>query len=284
MKIYLLVPVHNRINHTLTLLDSFRKYCHVENEIIIINDGSTDHTKEILLKKYPNINVLNYDGSLFWTGSIQKGINFLSNFHINDNDLLIIANNDVILSSDTIDILLSEIRYRDNHILSALSLDLFNKNKVLKTGTQIKSWFFNISHHIFADKTYNEINHNPVKVDFITFRFVMMKIKTLKIVGEFNYKTFPHYGGDDDFICRARKKNIYILLIPKSKVYLDNSEHLYPKKNLSFFKLLFGIKSSHSIITKFKFAIINVPKYAIITYYLISIVKSFYLVYKKLNA
>ena len=73
--IHVIIPVHNRLKKTITCLKSLEKQNIYKNlRIIIVNDGSNDGTKEHITKNFPQVNIINGDGSLFWGGAINLGI------------------------------------------------------------------------------------------------------------------------------------------------------------------------------------------------------------------
>src|SRR5262249_29145522 len=72
--IYIVIPVHNRKQYTLECLLSLRKQTFHDYRIIVIDDGSTDGTKEMLASEFPEVIVIHGNGKLFWTAAINLGI------------------------------------------------------------------------------------------------------------------------------------------------------------------------------------------------------------------
>ena len=67
MKIAVLITVHNRIEKTLFCLKSLYKQNSENNfEVYLTDDGSNDGTSDILRNKFPNVNIIQGNGSLFW--------------------------------------------------------------------------------------------------------------------------------------------------------------------------------------------------------------------------
>ena len=55
-EISVIIPTYNRIKLIERAINSILNQSHMVNQIIIVDDGSTDGTKEIIKKKYPQIN------------------------------------------------------------------------------------------------------------------------------------------------------------------------------------------------------------------------------------
>ena len=56
LDIAVVIPTHNRVTFIERAIDSVLNQSFVVNEIIIIDDGSNDGTREVIKTKYPKIN------------------------------------------------------------------------------------------------------------------------------------------------------------------------------------------------------------------------------------
>ncbi len=105
--IHVIIPVYNRLKKTITCLKSLEKQnIYKDLRIIIVNDGSNDGTKEYITKNFPQINIINGDGSLFWGGAINLGIEYALKKK-KTGDWILILNNDIELTPETISRLIS---------------------------------------------------------------------------------------------------------------------------------------------------------------------------------
>jgi len=284
--IHVIIPVHNRLKKTITCLKSLEKQNIYKNlRIIIVNDGSNDGTKEHITKNFPQVNIINGDGSLFWGGAIKLGIEYVLKKK-KAGDWILILNNDVELTPATIAqlISISENNKRKSLVIP-LTLNAKNRSTVIKSGTIVKSWLFNITKHVFIGMKNEEItNKQPIIVDILTGRCVLHPIEMFKLTGNYDAINFKHYGCDDEFSIRVKKYGYSILLCPSTIIFLTENEQVtkYKKINFqNFFHTFFSVKSSSNIINKFKFTIKVVPKYAKLSFFLIAILKSFYIFFKK---
>lgn len=280
--IHIIIPVFNRLNNTIKCLKSINNQINFnELNIIVVNDGSTDGTFEYLKKNYPKITILNGNGALYWGGAINYGVEYvLKKSKI--RDWILILNNDIELQFNSI-INLKEIAEKNKRkaVTIPLSISAKDKSTIIKSGTIIQSWFFNSTKHLFSGKKINELkNYFPINVDIFAGRCVLHPIELFNEVGNYDSLNFTHYGCDDEFSIRLKKYGYFILLCPSSLIYLTENESDLLNKEINLKKLIyifFNIKSSSNIINKFKFALKSVPIYAKITFFLIGILKSFYI-------
>lgn len=94
--ICILVTTFNRINVTrmfLKRLSSELELSGFEADIYIVDDGSTDGTAEMIMKDYPQVNLIRGTGQLYWAGSVHLAIESLGKrltrysaiLHLNDD-------------------------------------------------------------------------------------------------------------------------------------------------------------------------------------------------------
>ena len=283
--IHVVIPVHNRLKFTKTCLTSLRNQKKITNlNIIVIDDGSSDGTFDYLKKNFPDITILKSDGSLFWCGAVNFGINYVLKI-AEENDWILLVNNDAELKSDALYHLIKSSKKKNRKaITGSLTLSSKDKQTVIKSGTIIRSWFFNITEHIFKDYKYNHLsNLEPKEVDLITGRCLLHPIEIFKKVGNYDSITFNHYGGDDEFSIRAKRYGYSVLLCPLSVVFLVEDKKISPKKFTisNFLYSLFNIKSSSNIINKFRLTKKIVPFYAKPSFFFIGVMKSIYISFIK---
>lgn len=278
--IYIIIPVFNRVDQTISCLKSIYNQSFQDIAIVLVNDGSTDNTSKIVNKEFPEVIIINGTGGLFWTGAVHYGVNFILKICKID-DWVLLVNNDVVLDKESIKILHSiAVNKQRKYILNALSIDAYDKKTIIKSGTIVRSWFWNLTQHIYHGKTYSSLSDlEPVDADLLTGRCLLHPVEVFLMVGNYNNNLFPHYAGDDEFSCRARKHGFLLAIVPKAKVYLNTkkigvSDSFLKNRLLYLIRSLFDIRSSNSLITKFKFTMVAVPFYAKITYFIIAVVKS----------
>lgn len=278
--IYIIIPVHNRINDTIKCLDSIYNQGYKDIKVVVVDDGSTDSTKEKITELYPRTIILEGSGALFWTGAVRFGVNYVLSVCDKD-DWVLLVNNDIQMTRDVISNLVSfSMDRKRNVIVNALSVDSGDHDTIIKSGTKILSWVLNRTKHIYHGASLkNLLSHDAIEVDLLTGRCLLHPVEVFNTIGNYNAELLPHYGGDDEFTARAQLSGYKLYILPSAIVYLDQDDAPYVRKNI--FHALFGIKSSINIINKWKFARSVVPFYAFTTYYLIAVLKSILVFFKK---
>lgn len=279
--IYIIIPVYNRIDKTIKCLKSIYKQNIKDIKIVIVDDGSTDNTKKIINEKYPEIIILNGTGHLFWTGAIQLGVKHVLSICL-DKDWILLINNDVELENECINKLvnLSE-KYNRKTIVGALSVDLKDRNTIIKSGTIVKSWFFNLNLQILNKYNISYAkSKDEIEANLLTGRCLLHPVEIFKEIGNYNSQKLPHYGGDDEFTARARAAGYKLFVLPSALVFLDQEKAYRIKENIlkEFFT---SKKSGTNLIFRWRLTRMIVPLYAQPTFYLISIFKSIIQYFRK---
>ena len=71
----IVIPVHNRRDITLRCLENLARTGVLEwARALVVDDGSTDGTAEAIRRDFPGVEILPGDGSLWWTGGIERGM------------------------------------------------------------------------------------------------------------------------------------------------------------------------------------------------------------------
>lgn len=101
--IAVLLTCYNRREKTLTCLESLYSCQMPENHILVVylvDDGSHDGTSEVVKKYFPQVNVIQGTGNLFWNRGMRLAWEIAT--QINDYDFYLWLNDDTILDCNAI--------------------------------------------------------------------------------------------------------------------------------------------------------------------------------------
>ncbi|WP_336093993.1 glycosyltransferase family 2 protein [Leeuwenhoekiella sp. CH_XMU1409-2] len=121
MRIAVLLTCFNRKQKTLDCLTSLYSIDKGFFEIFLVDDGSIDGTSKAVKRSFPNVNILNGNGNLFWSRGMLEAWKHAFKY---DFDFYLWMNDDVELLSKAIDELLFCSKLKDHKaIISGLILD-----------------------------------------------------------------------------------------------------------------------------------------------------------------
>jgi GT2 family glycosyltransferase len=256
--IFIIIPVHNRKEFTRNCLLSLRQQTYKYFKVVVINDGSTDGTEEMLTNEFPEVHVIKGDGNLWWTASTNLGVKYALE---KKADYILTLNNDTIATEEFLEKMIYWAEKTPNALLGAFALNANTKQPVY--GGEIINWKWANSKFLLdilpKEQWYglHEVTHFPG-------RGLLIPAEVFRKIGLYDEKYFPHYAADYDFTHKAIKAGykVYcnydakLLIYPNVSSSIENRK----KKNLkSYYTHLFGIKSNANIIIFIKYAFKNAP-------------------------
>jgi GT2 family glycosyltransferase len=228
--LYIIVPTYGRVQLTKLFIESVYKLNLVNFQIYLIDD----HPEKLTFNEfnnYDNIIILSSSIELWWVHSINLGIDHLLNDScVKDSDIVIFANNDVVISVDNYFVLEKELHGDSNQIIHPRTFNLDGKE--VSSGAKILSLFPYITTH---PKNFTKIKY---EIDMGTARFLCMTGSTLKSVG-FICNDLKQYLGDNYFTLKAKKKfQIKTYIIKDSRCILNDECCVSGYKNIQSFDQL----------------------------------------------
>jgi glycosyltransferase involved in cell wall biosynthesis len=174
------IPVHNRVAWTRQCLDGLERQDQMGMLIIVVDDGSTDGTAEMLRTEYPEVEVITGDGNLWWTRATNAGVN-----------------DDTTPPDDLVSTMVADAARVQPALLVAMGVSATD-GRVLYAG-EIVDWprarFVQVSPDT-SSGTLAEVTHCPG-------RGLLVPASAFSEIGLFDAMAFPHGGADFDFSARA---------------------------------------------------------------------------------
>jgi len=252
-KIHILTAVHNDLHDTIKLLKCIYSQTYKNFDVYLVDDGSSDGTREYVSRKYPEVNLLKGDGNLWWTGSLNLGLKSILK-RASGNDYIWIINNDCYFDKNTLEELYNfgEAHGGIGNIVGSVVVDAKTK-KIWDSGVRINWHSMKFSKFNFTEK--------KVEADALSTKGTLYPASVFKVVGLFDAKHFPHYFSDYEFSIRAKAASYHLLINPSCIIYNEIARTGIEKAPQSFkpfemFKVLFSKKSKISFATQ-----INIIRY-----------------------
>lgn len=250
-KVYILLPVHNRRVITAKFIGCLAAQSYSNYYLILIDDGSTDGTAEMVESSISNLTVIKGGGDWWWAGSLQQGIDWLKQHDVSDRDVIVMMNDDVTFESDFLQIAVSLLDHLDGLLLPQVMDE--ETGLIQESGVEA-----DLKRLTFKTAT------SPDRINCLPTRGLFMRMSDLRKVGNF-YPTFlPHYLSDYEFTIRAHKKGVKLTTSPKLVIRFDEGATGYRTFDemplLEFLKRYFSIKSASNPLYWTAFILLTTPK------------------------
>jgi GT2 family glycosyltransferase len=193
-KIYILLPVHNRKEITRHFVECLRTQTFTDYHLVLIDDGSTDGTAEMVKKYIPSSTVLVGSGDWWWAGSLQRGLDWLRSKSVDASDLILFINDDVKFAPDYLQCAVRVMANR-KHVLMLSRFRRVGCDRILETGV-----FANLRRMSF------EISDTADRINCLSTRGLFVHWQDLKAIGGFHPTLLPHYLSDYEYTLRAHRK------------------------------------------------------------------------------
>ena len=196
-KIAALLTVHNRKEKTLACLgDLFKQHLPegVVLEVFLTDDGCTDGTRESVKEKFPQVVIVNGDGSLFWNRGMVAAWKEAAK---SDYDFYLWLNDDTFIYCDAIGRLLnSSVSHQDKAIIVGTTSTVGKNEDVTYGGRDVNG---NLITDVDEEKQCKTFNGNIVLIP----KHVYKKLGT-------NDPHYRHALGDHDYGLMATQNRIEI--------------------------------------------------------------------------
>jgi GT2 family glycosyltransferase len=210
-RIYVLLPVHNRREITRTLVECLVAQTYDNYELVLIDDGSTDGTAEMVKQLVPSATVLRGTGKWWWAGCLQHGLDVLASRRVNDDSLVLFMNDDVTFGPDFLQNAVDVMRGKEGTLMVARTLAP-DETGTVETGVvaDLRRLSFRVADSAGA------INCLPTRALFAYWSDV-------RTIGGFHPRLLPHYLSDYEYTIRAHKKGLRCETSPRL-VIVSNEE------------------------------------------------------------
>lgn len=260
--IYIVIAVHDRLAATLECFACIAQQTYTDYQVVLIDDGSTDGTADVIRQRYPKTVVLAGDGNLWWTGAMAKGVDYVLT-QAKDTDAVLSLNNDVTFEADYLQRLLDTSVQYQQAVVGSLCKDVLPPHDILDAGITMQ-WY----KYRYGQAAYHPEESVTDAIDTISGRGVFIPVSVIKRVGNFAAKFMPHYGADYEFGFRVKAAGIRMLVDHQAVVYLKNDLTGFrpTAQVLSYrdeWRRLFSIKSPANIIVHLKMIWRHCPNFGL---------------------
>jgi GT2 family glycosyltransferase len=254
--VWVCIAVFNRVDHTRRCLNLLRRQTYTDHQTVIVDDGSTDGTSEMVVREYPEAVLIRGDGSLYWTRAMHQGIAYIL-MHAAQDDYTLLLNDDLMFEPDLIQRLFEISRLHTRSLIQAVESCIDNPDVIWAGGVKLNLWTAK-QHLVNFHRRISEFPPDHIEhSDYLTGRGVLVPMEVFRNAGNFN--TGYKQSGDPEFSRRAAKKGYRLLVtygvraLSYEKGKNINETESYSLSDVR--RYYFGVLSHSRISTRWKLAV-----------------------------
>ena len=229
-RILVLLPVHNRRDTTALFIRCLLAQSYANWHLLLIDDGSTDGTADMVRREVSRLSVLRGDGNWWWGGALHQGYLWLTRHDEHRDDLVLIINDDTEFAPDFLERAVRAMRPR-----SLLLAQLYDQ-----------AWEF-VEAGVRWD--WRKLNWAAVKetdgLNCFSTRGLFLWARDFCEIGGFHPVLLPHYLSDYEFTMRAHRKGFALISSPE--VRLCHNELLAGIRSQEVLSIMQHIRTELSI-------------------------------------
>jgi GT2 family glycosyltransferase len=204
------MPVLDGKMFTVNALTTFRKNTQLPYEVIIVDNGSTDGTAEVL-KDFPEVRIIRNEQNEGFVKAVNKGISAAK------GEYIVIANNDILVGNRWLEKMVEVAeQYSRAGIISLMTTDGGINQSVLGgaglpqlVGTQFKPEMTDELNALFENKFPDLIVE---ETNSIIFCLALIKREVIEKIGLLGEEFGLGFGDDGDFCIRTRKAGFKLII------------------------------------------------------------------------
>jgi GT2 family glycosyltransferase len=271
--IHIVIPVLNRWHFTAPCLQALRQQTCQDFKTVIVDHGSTDGTRDLLVSNFPEVTVLHGDPSMWWTGATNMGVRHAL---AEGTDAVLTLNNDTVPSETYIEELVRATRIAGpKSLVGSAAVDAAT-GQTVSTGECV-NWLLEKA----VSPAMAGVDGAPATIvpcERYPGRGLLVPACVFRAIGLYDEAAFPHYLADYDFSQRASATGfpIYCAIRANLGTYPDetSANQLVTKKSFRrYLQHLFTRRGGAQLTSFYRYAFRHCPVYALPTFLVIGTVR-----------
>lgn len=249
-RIYVLMPVHNRREVTRHCVQSLAAQTWRNFHLVLIDDGSTDGTADMVLEALPGSTVLRGAGDWWWGGSLHQGYKWLM-AHATPDDVVLIINDDTTFEP----VLLEQaVRCLEGRTRTLLLAQLYSATtgEFIEAGVAV-DW---------RSLNFRGVK-DPAQVNCFSTRGLFLRVGDMTEIGGFHPILLPHYASDYEYTLRAHRKGFSLVSSPHVKVWFTEGttgvRHTGRMGLAAYLRTMFSKRALHNPVYWSTFVVLSSP-------------------------
>jgi len=280
-KIAVVIPTHNRKGCLQRLLEQLQTqvYDRFDMFTVVVVDGSTDGTLEMLETEFPSAHIVRGDGEWWWTRCVNRGCRYAVQ---NGAGAVLLMNDDTEIEGDFVASLVKKAEEQPGAVIGSLNLTREKPFRMYFSGVKKITWWNAKSIRYFkVFEPYGEKLTGLHESVILMGRGLFIPVSVFDKTGFFDEAAFPQYKADVDFVLTAHEKGIGTFISWDSVVYshmaLTGKGVTYAREGFfSFLISFFRKNTNNNLIHSFRYYKKHCPWYLLPLSYTVDKIRLIY--------
>lgn len=212
---------------TIACLQSLRTLHYANVEIVLVDNGSSDHSAEDIHQQFPQVTLLQNTENLGFVGGNNQGIRYALS---RGSEYLLLLNNDTLVDPDFLSSLMRTAeKYPDIGMLNPI-IYYSNSTNIWFCGGKI-NWENGVTSHLMdLDRAYYlpEYDHSILS-EYATGCALLTRSEVIRQIGLLDPRFFAYYE-DTDWSVRCQKAGWKTVVVPTAKIWHKVSATASPRQ------------------------------------------------------
>jgi len=220
---HIIIPSHNRIALLRRCLECLALQTDTNFSAVVVNDGSSDGTAQMLAEDFPQFGVIEGDGNLWWTGAVDAGIQaLLAKYRDNasqmQDDAVILFNDDLEFDADFLTTIRKLSDSDAKTLIGSVVLNIADRSTIVRGGALMNWWTAKITQLNQGKSIESFADDYTTEVYTVSGRGVLIPLSVFVELGSYNVAHYPQHG-DVELPVRAARAGYQLKAYYQSRVY-----------------------------------------------------------------
>jgi GT2 family glycosyltransferase len=212
--VYVVMLTWNQRDDTLECLASLYQMTYQSFRIVLVDNASTDGTREAVLARFPQVETLSNSTNHGFAAAANQGI---AHALQHGADYVLLLNNDTVVEKSAVEQL---VRCAEDNAVGMVIPKIYYHSQpqtIWSVGAELNRWTLEPKGEARGSPDDGQWE-KVIERDFVTGCALLMKRRLIDEIGALDEGFFRYYD-DTDMSLRARKAGFKILLVPEAKVW-----------------------------------------------------------------